>query len=502
MPSYIAVFVFAVGIIGLFALERDGGTRTSKALWIPVAWLFINSSRPVSAWLGVFGLGSQYIDPAQVYLEGSPADRNAYMFLLFAGLIVIAARSQRVGPMFHRMGMIMLFFSYCALSVLWSDYPFVAFKHWTKGIGDVVMVLVVLTDPEPVAAIKRLFSRIGFVLIPLSVLFIKYIPDLGRVYTVGGASESTGVATQKNSLGIMCLVFGLGSLWHFLTVYRNHEVARRTRLLIAHGAILAMVLWLLRTCDSMTSFSCFLMGGAVMILASQFSLARRTAVVHLLVVAMIGFSLFALFLDSGGSLLANMGRNPTLTGRTEIWKAVLSLAGNPLIGTGYESFWIGERLQKLWTVDGGAFLGINEAHNGYLELYLNLGWIGLALLVGLIVTGYRTVIATFREEPGAGSLGVALFVASLAYNFTEAGFRMMSPLWILFLLAIMGVPNAPAPQCLSVNGADLSQDVAANEPERKYAFGARLRSLDFQGAIDRPFLQRSPTRGYGGPSRD
>ena len=118
------------------------------------------------------------------------------------------------------------------------------------------------------------------------------------------------------------------------------------------------------------------------------------------------------------------------------------MAGNPLIGTGYESFGSGSDFKNCGHSMVGHSRGINEAHNGYLELYLNLGWIGVALLVGLIVTGYRKVIATFRDDPGQGSLGVAFFVAALAYNFTEAGFRMMSPLWILFLLAIIGVPKA------------------------------------------------------------
>src|SRR6266851_2023509 len=266
MPPHAITFVFVVGILGLFVLDHDKGIRTSKALWIPVAWLFINCSRPVSMWRGVFGFGSPLsaADQPETYLEGSPLDGAVFAFLLVAGFIVLAARSRRVGPLFRRMGPILLFFSYCAISVLWSAYPFVTFKHWIKGIGDLAMVLIVLTDPEPAAALKRLLSRVGFVLLPLSILFIKYYPNLGRYYTVSGVSTYTGVTAQKNTLGVICLVFGLGSLWRFLAAYRDQEVSRRTHLLIAHAAILAMVLWLLRTCDSMTSLSCFIMGGGDM----------------------------------------------------------------------------------------------------------------------------------------------------------------------------------------------------------------------------------------------
>ena len=475
MPPHAITFVFVVGILGLFVLDHDKGIRTSKALWIPVAWLFINCSRPVSMWRGVFGFGSPLpaADQPETYLEGSPLDGAVFMFLLVAGFIVLAARSRRVGPLFRRMGPILLFFSYCAISVLWSAYPFVTFKHWIKGIGDLAMVLIVLTDPEPAAALKRLLSRVGFVLLPLSILFIKYYPNLGRYYTVSGVSTYTGVTAQKNTLGVICLVFGLGSLWRFLAAYRDQEVSRRTHLLIAHAAILAMVLWLLRTCDSMTSLSCFIMGGGVMVLASQRILVRKLSIVHLLVAATVGFSLFALFFDSSGGLVQGLGRNPTLTGRTAIWDAVLPLAGNPLVGTGYESFWLGERLQKFWRVDDMAFKGIQEAHNGYLELFLNLGWIGVMMVAGLIVAGYRKVIATFRHDSHAGSLGLAFFVAELSYNFTEAGFRMMFPLWIFFLMAVLGVPKARTPHSLSGISGDRRDDVAVDEPQANYRFRKR-----------------------------
>ena len=71
-----------------------------------------------------------------------------------------------------------------------------------------------------------------------------------------------------------------------------------------------------------------------------------------------------------GAFAASVGRDPTLTDRTKIWSLVLSMHTNPLIGTGYESFWLGPRLLKVWQ---GGLGGINEAHNGYLEFSSILG---------------------------------------------------------------------------------------------------------------------------------
>jgi O-antigen ligase len=151
-----------------------------------------------------------------------------------------------------------------------------------------------------------------------------------------------------------------------------------------------------------------------------------------------------------------MGRDPTLTGRTAIWDLCLSLAGNPLFGTGFESFWMGWRLMKVWSI----MLGIQEAHNGYIEVYLNLGWIGIALLTIIIVTGYRKVIAGFRVDPEIGKLRLAYFATAVIYNFTEAGFRMLFIVWIFFLLAVMADPGRRESRVHTVKEI---------EPEERYA---------------------------------
>jgi O-antigen ligase len=131
-----------------------------------------------------------------------------------------------------------------------------------------------------------------------------------------------------------------------------------------------------------------------------------------------------------------MGRDPTLTGRTEVWKLVLTLAGNPLWGTGFESFWLGHRLEQIWAV---YWWHPNEAHNGYIEMFLNLGWIGIFLFGVLLITGYRNVINAFRHNPEMGRVRIAYFFVTVVYNFTESVTRMLSPVWIFFLLATMKV---------------------------------------------------------------
>ncbi len=246
-----------------------------------------------------------------------------------------------------------------------------------------------------------------------------------------------GVTTFKNLLGVTSMFCGLGALWSFLDVYQDRNRPERVRLLIAHGTVIAMAVWLIVKADSMTSLSCMGLAGGVMVMATTKWVVRNPATVFLLVAGAAGVALFALFLDSGGSMLQSIGRNSTLTGRTQIWAAVLAQHINPVLGTGFESFWMGNRLQSVWSLSQ---VGIEEAHNGYLELYLNLGWAGLTLLGLLIVSGYRNALTLFQRDPAAGRLRVAFLTCGIIYSCTEAGFRMMSPVWIGFLLAVTAVP--------------------------------------------------------------
>jgi exopolysaccharide production protein ExoQ len=438
MGRLIATAAFLLLIAGLFVLNYDRRHRTSAALWLPVAWLLISGSRPVSVWLEMAPPAS-----AELYLDGSPLDRNILTAILFLGVAVLLWRVTRV-PKFLKVNVpILIFLLYCAISVTWSDYPFVAFKRWIKYFGDFVMVLIVMTDFNPSAAIKRVLARVGFLLLPLSVLVIKYFPDLGRAYgRWEGKQTFTGVASDKNMLGMACLVFGLGSAWCLFNEYRG---GRRPEILVAHAMIVAMALWLLRTANSMTSLACFMVGASAIVIPSVWPVFRRRAFVNTLVAGILLLCISVLFLDVGSYLLGTMGRDSTLTGRTDLWQSLLSLTTNPWLGTGFESFWLGKRLQILWTI---YWWHPNESHNGYLELFLNVGWIGIALFGVVVVTSYQRVIAMLRSNPEAATLRLAFLVVGLAYSLTEVGFRMTSSVWFFFLFAATAVPKRE-PQLLS-----------------------------------------------------
>jgi O-antigen ligase len=291
--------------------------------------------------------------------------------------------------------------------------------------------------------------------IPLSILFVKYYPELGRTYATHWTGEQfyVGVCDTKNMLGMVCLVFGLFALWRVLE-FRKASRRDRLKILLVHGTIVAMAIWLLILSDSKTSLACFVLTGGLITAHSFIRFARQRVVLHVMVALVIICCYCVLFLGIGGGALEAMGRNSSLTGRTDIWAALFTVHINPLVGTGFESFWLGERLAYLWTIPIVA--GITEAHDGYLEMYLNLGWIGVTLLVGLICVGYRNVLRLLDRDPAAGRLRLALLVIAIVYNFTEAGFRSTDLIWIAFILAI----TAPRLQPLSAAGRSKEMEPA------------------------------------------
>jgi exopolysaccharide production protein ExoQ len=438
MPTTLATVVYCSFIVAVMLLERDRKSRVSWAAWIPIAWLSICASRTVSQWFGQESL----MTPDQI-VDGSPFDALIFSILIAAGLVVLIRRRRRVVTFLRGNWPLLIFFAYCLVSCLWSDYPFVAFKRWAKAAGDLVMVLIVLTDLEPTAAIKRLLARVGFLLIPLSILLIKYYPSLGRNYSPWtGELENTGVGTQKNNLGYVCLIFGLGCFWYLLEAFRDGKRTRRTRPLLAHGAILILALWLFWLAKSATSFSCFLVGCFLIALTSRRGISRRPALVHIVVATILFVIVYALLLNPEAGLTETVGRDSTLTGRTLIWSQLLASTVNPTFGAGYESFWSPERAEKFWKGNMGH---VNQAHNGYIQVYLDLGWVGVLLVSVVMIWGYRNVVRSLRQDPEAGKLKLAFLVIAAIYNLTEHAFRELHPVWIMFLLAVTVLPKVAAP---------------------------------------------------------
>jgi O-antigen ligase len=183
-----------------------------------------------------------------------------------------------------------------------------------------------------------------YLLIPLSVVFVKYFPHLAREYDHWtGTGYFIGVATSKNMLGVLCMVSTLFFLWDTLAQWSQRDQPRRRAVMFVNGVFITMSLWLLSIADSATSTLCLLLGSLIVLMARVQTVRNRPMILAILIpsgIAVYALLQFALGVDLIALVSQTLGRSPDLTGRTAIWNAVLNAGANPVVGAGYETFWL------------------------------------------------------------------------------------------------------------------------------------------------------------------
>jgi O-antigen ligase len=463
-PRTLALFLTLAFIVFLFRRDIQEKPNVSGALWLPLLWLFIGCSRGLSGWLNI--LFDWHVGAVSVE-EGSPLDAWFYLAMATTGFCILCKRHVRLSEIFRNNGWLIAFFLYCFISIAWSDFPFISLKRFTKIFGHPIMALIVLTEPDPEEALKRLMKRCAYVVVPVSILWIKYYPQLGRGAFQWGGMMNVGITPHKNSLGADCLILGFFFFWYLLQTWRTERNTRRRNELRLIAGFLIGILWLLYKAHSATPQVCLFIA-VLMVLFLGIRSINKNFIGTYLLAALVLIAAAELLFGISGEVSETMGRGSGMSGRTVLWAAVLGLRTNPILGTGFESFWLGERLQHL---EGIFYFIPNEAHNGYLEVYLNLGLIGVFLLIGMLVaTFWKIRLELFRNfEWGRYRLG--FLAAVVLYNWTEAAFRPFNPICFVFYLIAMEYPRT------HLTAAQPPVGVARSEESREFAYA--------EGAITR-----------------
>ena len=437
------LLVFTVCLLWLF--YRDGKERpsVSRSIWIVLAWALTHGTRPVTSWFvgvdqDIFLSGSRD--------EGNPVEALISLFLIIAGLIVLGRRNIRLPTVIRDNKWLFIFYLFWLMSIMWSDYPLITSKRLFKDVGNVIMVLVVLTEREPSEAIRAVCARLVYVSIPLSILLYRFYPDLGRAYVgyKGDTQMFVGVATHKNTLGVLALVGTLFLLWDFIE-RRGHQNGAAEKLSFAsRGLVLLMCWYVLLRINSVTSLVCAVFGSTLLIVFCVPSVRRNPGRVEVFGLSTVMILwLFDSMFNIKEVFLQSLGRDVTLTTRTDIWSIVMPYQDNLLVGVGFNTFWVGQRLMSLFEKVGG----IIQAHNGYLETYLNVGLVGVGLLLVLLLSGYMRIRKQLITGIPEGSIRFVVLLVAIMYNYSEASFSKVGVLWLLTLFAVMQYrPQLPSRQ--------------------------------------------------------
>jgi exopolysaccharide production protein ExoQ len=413
-------------VLLLLLIEHKQTPKLSIALWVPTAWMLCVASRPLSAW---FGIGDRD--------EGSPLDQYFLITLFYLGVLILVSRRFVWSRALKDNSWLWLLLGYMLVSALWSDIPFISFKRWTRELIAVVMACIVLTDPYPRQAMQSLLRRVIYVLIPFSLILVKFFPAYGRAYSPwAGAEMWVGVTTQKNALGRLCLVAAFFLIWTLVRRSHGKDVVPSKYQTYADMCVLVLTVFLLSgpggqySATALTSLAGGLaaFGGLVWMRKHQMIVGANTLTVIMAIV--IGLGTLQPFLEepSVGSNAAILGRNATLTGRTEIWAGLIpDVMRNPILGSGFGSFWVSATRVAH---------DIGEAHNGYLDTVLELGFLGLLTLAMYLLSSCRKAQRVLALDDDWGSLWICLLLMVLVHNITEStinSFTSFGTAVILFL---------------------------------------------------------------------
>jgi exopolysaccharide production protein ExoQ len=306
-------------------------------------------------------------------------------------------------------------------------------------------------------------KRCAYVVVPVSILWIKYYPQLGRGFTEWGAAMTKGISGGKNSLGVDCLILGFCFFWHLLQTWRTERNTQRRNELRLIAGLLIGILYLLGLSHSATSTICLLVAILIVVFVGIRSINKNSIGTYMLA-ALVLLGAAELAFGISGHLSEALGRGSTLTGRQEIWSVVLRFQDNPILGAGFESFWLGERRVRIREVM--KFLG--GSHNGYLEIYLNLGLIGLAILIGLLIATFWKIRAELFRNFEWGRFRLGFLAALVLSNWTEVVFDSFNPLWFVFYIIAMDYPRThlvTAQPSVRASRSEVSREFAYVEGE-------------------------------------
>jgi len=432
MPPTIALFGCLCLILALFVLDRRWRQPISIGGWIPLFWALLQGSRPISAWFA-----RSEVNSLQAVYEGNPLDRTVILILVATGLLVLLVRRFNWLQFASANKWVIVFFAYLCLSLLWSDYTFIAFKRWIRDAGNLIMVLVVVSEANPLSAAKALFIRAAYVLVPLSFLVTRYFPEIGRYYDQWGRAYDAAIAADKNMLGLTLTVLSLALVWGIIDGGKEKASSGKKLEISVYAMLLTMIAWLMKMADSATATACIVLGTMTMIVLGLNSIRRTLRLwitVGIMTAALISVpDVRTMLLEPIVELL---GRNMTFTGRDVVWEVLLQEDVNPIVGTGAYSFWMGSRID----VGIPGIPGANEAHNAYLEVYLNVGLVGLALYLVILASATRkTVGQLVRGESGEWDrFRLSFVIVTVVYGITEAVVRQ-NLIWLGLLLFVSRV---------------------------------------------------------------
>lgn len=354
--------------------------------------------------------------------------RFLYTFTYIVSLSLITLRWKKVTYVFSRDKFIWILLGVCAFSSFWSLDPDTTIRR-VVGLTGTMLFGLYLASRYTLKQQLKIYAYMFGISAVMCLLFVLLVPKYGIVSSIHiGAWR--GIYAQKNILGKR---FVLGGAIFFFLAMTNRE----NRWISWLGYITSGLLILLS--QSATSVVNFLIiTGSYLIYSRILNLKYKVMIPVVTLLSTVGIAFYTWFVSQSDQILGSVGKDTTLTGRSELWPAVLEMiAKKPWLGYGYGAFWNDsvESSIVIQTVQWNA----PNAHNGFLDLWLALGLLGiLVFLIGFVINLLRALYLMRWNQTSENLWLLIYFTYMIFSNLTETTLLEQNSLeWILYVSAIL-----------------------------------------------------------------
>jgi exopolysaccharide production protein ExoQ len=359
--------------------------------------------------------------------DSIPLLRNIGLAVYLGSMLLAAVRWRSVAIVARRHPLTLALVLLAVVSTAWSVDPATTLRRSFALFGTTLFGLYLAARYNVRGMLKLLATALGIAAV-MSVVAAVALPAYG-LDTGVYSTNWRGVYSQKNNLGEIMVVATIA----FLLVWRTAE---RRRWLALGGAGLCGALVLLS--GSKTGLGVLILLFALAGLFRALRWSYTVAIPALIGVTFVAGVAGVWFLANAEGILTSLGKDATLTGRTPMWAAILDMvARRPWLGYGYSAFWGG-----MDSAAAPVFRAIGwvtpHAHNGYLDVMVQLGIAGLTLfLAGLWIAAYNAV-RDLRATPTADGLWAPLFLTfMILYNITETTLLQQNNIyWALYTATV------------------------------------------------------------------
>lgn len=391
------------------------------------------------------GAGSYFIAPENPYYL--IVHITAYSVQLITILLIIA-RWKTIAAFVVKEKQLWILVALALASVLWSQMPLPVTLSYDIGPGSGVIPFIRVTLFSIYFAAcyglkeqMRLLVWVFGIAVIFSIVVALLLPHYGVTGSMTMLAEDArhvgawrGLYPHKN-------IFGLVMVLSAIIFYLGNS--DRQRWIAWIGFSLSVALILLST--SKTSLVLLL---TFIVLTPLYKALRwnySVAIPFFIAVILISGGAAAWFFDNATVILGSLGKDITLTGRTDIWAAVVDkIWQRPWLGYGYHVFWLGvtDGTIELWSPPINKFIQPAHAHNGLLEIVLDLGFLGLFLFVWSYIKVCLQAIKYLRLNKSAeGLMPLAYLLFMLQSNLSEPLLMREDIFWILYVSITLSLQN-------------------------------------------------------------